>query len=75
MSELFEKSIRTLELPRVLDLLSGCAVTEEGRARARELRPMDDMDDVKRAQAETTAARQSRRRSSACWTRPTPPEP
>ncbi len=56
MSELFEKSMATLELPRVLDLLSGCAVTEEGRARARELRPMDDMDDVLRAQAETTAA-------------------
>ena len=56
MSELFEKSMATLELPRVLELLSGCAVTDEGRERARELRPMDDIDDVRRAQAETTAA-------------------
>ncbi len=56
MSELFEKSMATLELPRVLELLSGCAVTDEGRERALELRPMDDMDDVRRAQDETTAA-------------------
>ena len=56
MSELFEKSMSTLELPRVLELLSQCAVTDEGRERARALRPMDDIDDVKRAQAETTAA-------------------
>lgn len=56
MSDLFEKSMATLELPRVLELLSGCAVTDEGRERARALRPMDDIDDVKRAQAETTAA-------------------
>ena len=56
MSDLFEKSMATLELPRVLELLSGCAVTDEGRERALELRPMEDIDDVKRAQAETTAA-------------------
>ncbi len=56
MSELFEKSMATLELPRVLELLSQCAVTDEGRERALELRPMDDMDDVRRAQDETTAA-------------------
>ena len=56
MSDLFEKSMATLELPRVLELLSGCAVTDEGREQALELRPMDDIDDVKRAQAETTAA-------------------
>ena len=49
MSELFEKSMSTLELPRVLELLSQCAVTDEGRERARALRPMDDIDDVKRA--------------------------
>ncbi|RKI70533.1 endonuclease MutS2 [bacterium 1xD42-67] len=56
MSELFEKSMATLELPRVLELLSGCAVTDEGRERALELRPMNDIDDVRRAQDETTAA-------------------
>ena len=31
MNELFEKSIQTLELPRVLEMLAGCAVTDEGR--------------------------------------------
>jgi DNA mismatch repair protein MutS2 len=56
MSELFEKSMATLELPRVLELLSGCAVTDEGRERALTLRPMADMDDVRRAQEETSAA-------------------
>lgn len=30
MNELFEKSIQTLELPRVLEMLAGCAVTDEG---------------------------------------------
>ena len=56
MSELFEKSMLTLELPKVLELLAGCAVTDEGRERARALRPMTDPDDVCRAQEETTAA-------------------
>ncbi|MEG1857603.1 MAG: endonuclease MutS2 [Pseudoflavonifractor sp.] len=56
MTDLFEKSIRTLELPRVLELLAEQAVTEEGKARARALRPMTDEDDVERALAETSAA-------------------
>jgi len=56
MSELFEKSIQTLELPRVLDLLAQCAVTDEGRERCLSLRPMTDLDDVERAQKETSAA-------------------
>ena len=56
MSELFEKSMLTLELPRVLELLASCAVTDEGKERALSLRPMTDLDDVRRAQAETTAA-------------------
>jgi DNA mismatch repair protein MutS2 len=56
MSDLFEKSIVTLELPRVLELLAQCAVTDEGQERCRTLRPMTDLDDVQRAQAETTAA-------------------
>ena len=34
MSELFEKSLRTLELPRVLQLLSGAAVSAEAKERA-----------------------------------------
>ena len=56
MSELFEKSMATLELPRVLELLSSCAVTDEGKERALQLRPMTDPDDVRRAQEETSAA-------------------
>ena len=56
MSELFEKSIQILELPRVLELLASCAVTEEGKERSLGLRPMTDLDDVERAQKETTAA-------------------
>ena len=31
MTDLFEKSIQTLELPRVLELLADQAVTEEGK--------------------------------------------
>ena len=56
MSQLFEKSMHTLELHRVLELLRDCAVTQEGRENALSLRPMTDMDDVLRAQQETTAA-------------------
>ncbi|MCI9264293.1 MAG: endonuclease MutS2 [Oscillospiraceae bacterium] len=54
--ELFEKSIETLELPRVLELLSHEAVTDEGKERALALRPLTDSDDVERALAETSAA-------------------
>ena len=43
MNELFEKSIQTLELPRVLEMLAGCAVTVEGRERALSLRPITDI--------------------------------
>ncbi len=56
MTELFEKSIRTLELPRVLELLAAQAVTEEGKERCLALRPLTDPDDVERRLAETTAA-------------------
>ena len=56
MIDLFEKSMHTLELPRVLEKLAACAVTEEGRQQALALRPMTDLDDVGRAQAETSAA-------------------
>lgn len=56
MTNLFEKSICTLELPRVLALLAEQAVTEEGKARALELKPYSDEGDVRRALAETTAS-------------------
>ena len=56
MSDLFDKSIRTLELPRVLERLADQTVTEEGKERCLALRPMTDRDDVQRALDETTAA-------------------
>ncbi len=54
--ERFQKSMETLELPKVLELLAAEAVTEEGKERALALRPLTDADDVERALAETTAA-------------------
>ena len=56
MTDLFEKSIQILELPRVLELLAEQAVTQEGKERSVQLRPFTEIDDVARAQAETTAA-------------------
>ena len=56
MTDLFEKSIQTLELPRVLELLARQAMTGEGKERSAALRPMTDEDDVRRAQEETSAA-------------------
>ena len=38
MTDLFEKSIATLELPKVLEQLAACAVTQEGKERALALR-------------------------------------
>ncbi len=57
MSELFEKSIRTLELPAVLERLAAQAVSDEAKDRARKLFPSTDFDEVCRLQEETEAAR------------------
>ena len=56
MTERFEKSIRTLELPRVLELLAHHAVSQEAKERALALRPATELEDVQRLQAETAAA-------------------
>ena len=56
MTDLFEKSIQTLELPRVLERLAEQAVTAEGKERCLNLRPFTDEDDVRRRLAETSAA-------------------
>lgn len=56
MTDLFEKSIHTLELPRVLERLAEQAVTEEGKERCLESRPLTDADEVSRRLSETTAA-------------------
>lgn len=57
MSELFEKSIRVLELPRVLELLEHHAVSAAAKERARGLTPSTDFDEVRRLLDETDAAR------------------
>ena len=56
MDELFEKSIRTLELPRVLELLADRAVSAAAKDRARALLPQTDAEEVERLQEETGAA-------------------
>ena len=58
MTELFEKSIRTLELPAVLTMLSGMAVSEAGKAKCMALLPVTDVDDVRRLLDETDAAKE-----------------
>ena len=57
MSELFEKSVRTLELPRVLELLSAQAVSEEAKSRCLSIRPEAEAEEVLRLQDQTDAAR------------------
>ncbi|MBE7009762.1 MAG: endonuclease MutS2 [Ruminococcaceae bacterium] len=58
MTELFEKSIRVLELPRVLELLEQRAVSEAAKERARATEPSTDIDEVRRLLDETDAARE-----------------
>ena len=57
MSELFDKSIRTLELPRVLELLAEQAVSAAAKDRCRRLRPETEAEEVLRLLDQTDAAR------------------
>ena len=57
MSELFDKSIRTLELPRVLQLLSDQAVSAEAKEKALRIRPETETEEVLRLLDQTDAAR------------------
>ena len=57
MSELFDKSIRTLELPRVLQLLAEQAVSQEAKELALAVRPETDYEDVLRLLDQTDGAR------------------
>ena len=57
MSELFDKSIRTLELPRVLQLLADQAVSVEGKERSLRLRPETETEEVQCLLDQTDAAR------------------
>ena len=54
---LFEKSLRTLELPRVLELLSEQAVSAEAKERALRVRPETEPEEVLRLLDQTDAAR------------------
>ena len=56
MTERFRKSMETLELPRVLELLAQEAATQEGKEKALELLPETDLPSVERLQQETAAA-------------------
>ena len=57
MTELYEKSIKTLELPTVLELLSAEAVSTPAKERVLTLRPADSEYEVRRRLGETTAAK------------------
>ena len=57
MSELFDKSIRTLELPRVLQMLADQAVSAEAKTRALAVRPETEPEEVLRLLDQTDAAR------------------
>ncbi|MDY2720330.1 MAG: endonuclease MutS2 [Candidatus Faecousia sp.] len=56
MSELYEKSLKKLELDAVLEKLADCAVSQEGKQRCRELRPLTDARDIEDLQRQTSAA-------------------
>ena len=57
MTDLFEKSLRTLELPRVLQLLSDAAVSAEAKDRALRVTPETEPEEVLRLLDQTDAAR------------------
>jgi len=56
MSLLYEKSIKKLELDKVLEMLSGCAGSQEGKTACLLLLPSSDLDEVRERLSETTAA-------------------
>ena len=58
MSELFDKSIRTLELPAVLEMLSAKAVSEAAREKSRHIMPATERQEVLRLLDETDAAKE-----------------
>ena len=57
MTELYEKSVKTLELPAVLELLSKEAVSIPAKEAVLALRPSDSEYEVKRRLGETSAAK------------------
>lgn len=57
MSALTDKSLQTLELPRVLDMLAAFAVSQEAKDRCLTLRPALDLAEAEERQKQTCAAR------------------
>ena len=58
MNTLFEKSIRTLELPVVLEMLASLAVSDAAKEKCRGLSPVGDLEEAVRLQEETQSARE-----------------
>ena len=58
MTDLFEKSIRTLELPAVLEKLAAKAVSQAAKDRCLKLTPSTDAEEVLRLLDETDAAKE-----------------
>jgi len=56
MNDLYEKSLTKLELDKVLRLLSDQACSEEAKERCLAARPLDDEDDIRERQQQTSAA-------------------
>ena len=56
MSTLYEKSLRKLELPLVLEQLATCAGSQGGKEACLHLRPTSDLEDVNLRLEQTTAA-------------------
>lgn len=56
MSELYDKSLRKLELDIVLEQLAESAGSEDGKAACLMLRPSSDLDDIRQMLAQTSAA-------------------
>ena len=58
MNTLFEKSIRTLELPVVLETLASLAVSDAAKEKCRALAPLCDLEEALHLQEETQSARE-----------------
>ncbi len=56
MTELYQKSLHKLELDRVLEMLTECAVSGEAKDRCKELQPSTDPEDVMALQTQTQDA-------------------
>ena len=57
-SELYEKSMRTLELPQVLEMLASEAVSAPAKELCAALRPADTVYEMRRRQGQTSAAKE-----------------